>query len=137
LNFADALLGILAQRLLLTLCSKCKKPYTPSGREFEQLANAYGPEYFSELGVNKADLQLCKPVGCDECGGSGYKGRTGVHELLVSSPEMRSMIAKNGSVAEIRDLAIKEGMRSLMQDGIAKVLKGQADFVQLRKVTAG
>lgn len=137
LNFADALLGILAQRLLLTLCGKCKRPYTPSDREYEQLAKAYGPEYFSELGVNKADLKLCKPVGCDECGGSGYKGRTGVHELLVSSPEMRSMIAKNGSVAEIRDLAIQEGMRTLMQDGIAKVLQGQADFIQLRKVTAG
>ncbi len=137
LSFADALLGILAQRLLLTLCSNCKQPYTPSDHEYEQLAKAYGEEYFSELGVNKADLKLYKAVGCDECGGSGYKGRTGIHELLVSSPEMRSMISKNGSVAEIRDLAIQEGMRGLMQDGIAKVLRGQADFIHLRRVTAG
>ncbi len=137
LSFADALLGVLAQRLLLTLCSKCRQPYTPSGQEYEQLAKAYGLEYFSELGVNRTDLQLYKAVGCNECRGLGYKGRTGVHELLVSSPEMRSMIAKNRSVAEIRDLAIQEGMRSLMQDGIAKVLRGQSDFVQLRRVTAG
>ncbi len=137
LSFADALLGILAQRLLLTLCSKCKQPYTPSDHEYEQLAKAYGEEYFSELGKTKADLKLYKAVGCDECGGSGYKGRTGIHELLVSSPEMRSMISKNGSVAEIRDLAIQEGMRGLMQDGIAKVLRGQADFIHLRRVTAG
>ena len=137
LSFADALLGILAQRLLLTLCSNCKQPYTPSDHEYEQLAKAYGSEYFSELGVNKADLQLYKAVGCVECGGSGYKGRTGIHELLVSSPEMRSMIAKNGSVAEVRNLAIQEGMRGLMQDGIAKVLRGQADFIHLRRVTAG
>jgi type II secretory ATPase GspE/PulE/Tfp pilus assembly ATPase PilB-like protein len=136
LSFADALLGILAQRLLLTLCSNCKQPYMPSDHEYEQLAKAYGEENFSELGKTKADLKLYKAVGCDECGGSGYKGRTGIHELLVSSPEMRSMIAKNGLVAEIRDLAIQEGMRSLMQDGIAKVLRGQADFIHLRRVTA-
>ncbi len=137
LSFADALLGILAQRLLLTLCSNCKQPYTPSDHEYEQLAKAYGEEYFSELGTTKADLKLYKAVGCDECGGSGYKGRTGIHELLVSSPEMRSMIAKNGSVAEVRNLAIQEGMRGLMQDGIEKVLRGQADFIHLRRVTAG
>ena len=135
LNFADALIGVLAQRLVRTLCSKCKEPYTPESEEFEKLVAAYGPEYFPELGINEADLQLYRPVGCEVCGGIGYKGRTGVHEVLAGSATMKELIVSKAGAAEIRELAANEGMRTLMQDGIAKVFLGQCDYKQIRAVT--
>ena len=139
-DFADALLGVLAQRLLRTLCSECKAPYKPSPKEMEQLKHIYGhpTERFAEMVKDMGDITLyrAKEGGCERCGKSGYKGRTGIHELLVATPEMKNLIARNASIAEIRKLAINEGMTSLMQDGIWKIMKGQSDIVQLRKVVA-
>jgi type II secretory ATPase GspE/PulE/Tfp pilus assembly ATPase PilB-like protein len=136
LNFADAFLGVLAQRLVRTLCSECKEAYKPSDEEFNQLVHTYGEEYFPELGIKKDDLQLRKPVGCDKCGKTGYKGRTGIHELLISTPEMKKLIVRRSEVSLMRELAMKEGMRTLVQDGIMKVMRGQTDQLQLRMVTA-
>ncbi len=136
LNFADAFLGVLAQRLVRTLCSECKEAYKPSDEEFDQLVHAYGEELFPELGIKKDEIQLRKPVGCDKCGKTGYKGRTGIHELLISTPEMKKLIVRKSEVSLMRELAMKEGMRTLVQDGIMKVLKGQTDQLQLRMVTA-
>ncbi len=133
-NFADALLGILAQRLVRTLCKNCKQPYTPPESEYDMLATLYGPDQFAELGATRSDISLFRPVGCEKCGNTGYKGRTGIHELLVGTNEMKLNIAKRGGVAEIRELAIREGMRTLLQDGIGKVLRGQTDLLQLRRV---
>jgi type II secretory ATPase GspE/PulE/Tfp pilus assembly ATPase PilB-like protein len=140
IDFADALLGVLAQRLLRTLCSECKAPYKPSANEMEQLKHIYGhpTERFAEMVKDIGDITLyrAKEEGCERCGKSGYKGRTGIHELLVATPEMKNLIARNASIAEIRKLVINEGMTSLMQDGIWKIMKGQSDIVQLRKVVA-
>jgi len=136
MNFADALLGVLAQRLMRTLCPSCKQPYIPSQHEVELLEHAYGPQDFPELGINKSELHLYKAVGCEKCGGTGYKGRTGIHELIVATPEMKVLIAKRGVVADIRKLAHEQGMRTLMQDGVIKLLRGQTDFQQLRRVVA-
>ena len=140
MDFADALLGVLAQRLLRTLCPDCKEPYTPSAEEIEQLKHMYGEpqEQFAGLLKSMGEVKLYRPRagGCDRCAKSGYKGRTGIHELLVASPEMKDIIAKNSTIKEIRGLAVKEGMTTLMQDGIVKILKGQSDIFQLRKVVA-
>jgi type II secretory ATPase GspE/PulE/Tfp pilus assembly ATPase PilB-like protein len=136
LNFADAFLGVLAQRLVRTLCSECKEAYKPSDEEFDQLVHAYGEELFPELGIKKDEIQLRKPVGCDKCGKTGYKGRTGIHELLISTPEMKKLIVRKSEVSLMRELAMKEGMRTLVQDGIMKVMRGQTDQLQLRMVTA-
>jgi type II secretory ATPase GspE/PulE/Tfp pilus assembly ATPase PilB-like protein len=140
IDFADALLGVLAQRLLRTLCSECKAPYKPPPKEMEQLKHIYGhpTERFAEMVKDIGDITLyrAKEGGCERCGKSGYKGRTGIHELLVATPEMKNLIARNATIAEIRMLAINEGMTSLMQDGIWKIIKGQSDIVQLRKVVA-
>lgn len=140
IDFADALLGVLAQRLLRTLCSECKAPYKPSPKEMAQLKHIYGhpTERFAEMVKDMGDITLyrAKEGGCERCGKSGYKGRTGIHELLVATPEMKNLIARNASIAEIRKLAINEGMTSLMQDGIWKIMKGQSDIIQLRKVVA-
>jgi type II secretory ATPase GspE/PulE/Tfp pilus assembly ATPase PilB-like protein len=136
LNFADAFLGVLAQRLVRTLCAECKEACKPTEEEFEKIVHAYGEDAFPELGVKKDDLQLYKPTGCERCGKTGYRGRTGIHELLISTADMKKMIVSKTEIAEIRKLAMQEGMRTLVQDGIMKVLKGQTDLLQLRRVTA-
>jgi type II secretory ATPase GspE/PulE/Tfp pilus assembly ATPase PilB-like protein len=136
MNFADALLGVLAQRLMRTLCGNCKQPYPPDTHEIQQLMHAYGEAQFAELGVDPGTLQLYKAVGCDKCGTTGYRGRTGIHELLKSTPAMRELIFNKASVAEIRELAIKEGMRTLMQDGVWKIVQGQSDLSQLFRVAS-
>lgn len=133
-NFADAILGILAQRLVRTLCKKCKEPYTPSKEEFDILSEAYG-EGFAGTGIEYGEkLTLFRPKGCGACNQSGYKGRTGIHELLVGTKEIKSVIAKKSAVEVIRAQAIKDGMRTLYQDGIAKIFMGITDLKQVRSV---
>jgi type II secretory ATPase GspE/PulE/Tfp pilus assembly ATPase PilB-like protein len=133
-NFADALLGILAQRLVRTLCPKCKEAYNPSKEEMEDLMNAYGPG-FQRLGIKYGpDLKLNRAVGCAECNQTGYKGRTGLHELLVGTDEVKQIIARKASVEEIRQQAIKDGMTTLYQDGIIKIFQGITDIKQVRTV---
>jgi type II secretory ATPase GspE/PulE/Tfp pilus assembly ATPase PilB-like protein len=136
MNFADAFLGVLAQRLMRTLCANCKKPYNPGEVEIKQLAHIYDEEMFPELGIDLNTLELHKAVGCEKCGGTGYRGRMGIHELLVGTPTMRELISKRGTVTDIRNLAIKEGMRTLMQDGVIKIIQGKSDLKQLLKVAA-
>jgi type II secretory ATPase GspE/PulE/Tfp pilus assembly ATPase PilB-like protein len=136
MNFADALLGVLAQRLVRTLCSQCKQHYKPSAAEWRRLLTLYGEEHFDELEIRPSDAVLFAPGGCSKCGKTGYKGRTGIHELLLGTPEMKKSIAQRGRVDQIRALAQKEGMRTLLQDGIAKLLKGQFDLQQLLRVAS-
>ena len=135
-NFSDALLGILAQRLMRTLCASCKEPYIPEQKEVDHLIKQYGEDKFDELGVNPSSVELYKAVGCDQCGGLGYKGRVGVHEVLTGTHVMQSMIYKNAELDEIRKQAIKDGMRTLKQDGISKIFLGMSDYTQLLQVTA-
>ncbi|MBF0125656.1 MAG: GspE/PulE family protein [Magnetococcales bacterium] len=134
LNFADALLGILAQRLVRTLCTECKQHYKPDDEEWKRLIRLYGEEYFPELGVTQATTVLYRPGGCGKCGKTGYKGRVGVHELLVATKTMKHKIVGGGKAEEMRTLAVQEGMRTLIQDGVAKVLKGIIDLSQLFRV---
>ncbi len=134
LNFADSLLGILAQRLVRTLCRKCKEPYHPTREEFEYLAKAYG-EHFPELGISYNEkLLLYKLKGCEECNHMGYKGRAGIYELLIGTKEIKRVIARRSTVEEIRQQALKDGMRTLYQDGIAKVFRGLTSYKQVRSV---
>jgi type II secretory ATPase GspE/PulE/Tfp pilus assembly ATPase PilB-like protein len=134
-NFADALLGILAQRLVRTLCPSCKEPYAPSQEEFAALVEEYGPEHWDKVGVSYSpSLTLQRAKGCPKCGGTGYKGRMGIHELLVGSDEVKRLVQKRRPVEELRAQAIKDGMTTLLQDGIQKVLRGHTDFQQVRAV---
>jgi len=134
-NFADAMLGILAQRLVRTLCKNCKKPYNPTEQEFMELVKAYGEEHFHELGITyDASLILQEPDGCDRCNQTGYRGRTGLHELLLATDEVKSLIQQKAPMEEIRAQAIKDGMRLLIQDGVAKVFQGDTDLAQVRRV---
>jgi type II secretory ATPase GspE/PulE/Tfp pilus assembly ATPase PilB-like protein len=154
-NFADALLGILAQRLAKRLCSRCKQSYTPSPEEMKQILQEYCQELLNTepfkkdaraayenvykdlvktYGDDKGQFTLYKKVGCDTCGGSGYKGRLGLHELLVATDPVKKLIQEHARVAEILATCLEEGMRTLKMDGIEKVLQGITDMAQVRAV---
>ena len=154
-NFADALLGVLAQRLGKRLCSDCKKPHTATKEELKSLMDEYclelqnteawkkDPkgsfeaiyrEWTKEFADDKGQFTLYSPVGCDACSGTGYRGRVGLHELLLGSDDVKKHIQEHSRVADIVATALAEGMRTLKQDGIEKVLQGITDIHQVRAV---
>ena len=153
-NFADALLGILAQRLAKRLCKSCKEAYQPSPDEIRRLileycedleaterwkkdpkvaAEAIQTEWLKNYGKD-GKFTLYRAKGCDACGGSGYKGRVGLHELLVGTDALKKQIQEHARVAELFSTALNEGMRTLKMDGIEKVLSGITDLKQVRSV---
>ena len=135
-NFADAVLCILAQRLVRTLCKTCKRKYHPSKEEFDDLVREYGEEDFKKnLGIEYTDdLELHKPEGCDLCSNTGYRGRMGLHELLMGTDDMKKLIQTKAEMKIIRDQAIHDGMTTLKQDGIEKIFQGHCDLIEVRKV---
>lgn len=154
-NFADALLGILAQRLAKRLCSKCKRAHIASDGEIQTLLAEYCEElkntaYFkadpdaacreivsrwvNQYGNENGKITLYEPVGCDHCSGTGYAGRVGLHELLTATDALKKNIQEHARVAEMLATALQEGMRTLKQDGIEKVLQGITDIHQVRAV---
>lgn len=135
-NFADALLGVLAQRLAKRLCPKCKKPYQPNKEEIERIKREYG--YHPLRPLNEKLIETAtffEPVGCSECNYTGFKGRFAIHELLIPDDEIKTLIIKNAPANEIRDLAMQKGFLTLKQDGILKVLKGETTLKQVLAVT--
>lgn len=135
-NFSDALLGVLAQRFMRTICGKSKQPYKPDEKELNHLIDAYGREEFKELEMDMYNIEYQGPVGCDDCGGTGYKGRTGIHELLRGTNELQAMIYQKAELDTIRAQALKDGMQTMKQDGIAKIFQGLTDYQQLLRVVA-
>jgi type II secretory ATPase GspE/PulE/Tfp pilus assembly ATPase PilB-like protein len=134
-NFADALLGIMAQRLIRVLCVKCKEGYNPTPEEFEEIIEAYGYDYWPGTGITYSPaLMLYRPKGCNACSGTGYKGRMGVHELLVGTDELKRAIQHRSPIDELRRLAMEQGMRTLMQDAVEKAFKGFTDIKQARAI---
>jgi type II secretory ATPase GspE/PulE/Tfp pilus assembly ATPase PilB-like protein len=133
-SFSDAVLCILAQRLARRLCSDCKEQYKPEAAEIEDLVAEYGRDDFSLTGIDPASMTLFRPVGCQKCNDSGYRGRVGLHELLEGTDAMKSLVKRKAEVEHIRDQAIKDGMTTLKQDGILKVLQGVTDLKEVRRV---
>jgi type II secretory ATPase GspE/PulE/Tfp pilus assembly ATPase PilB-like protein len=135
-SFADALLGVLAQRLARGLCKQCREQYSPTPDEVEELGAAYGHEAFQVL--LKEDhpfgLKLWKCKGCQACGQSGYKGRVALHELLVGSDDLKRSIQRKAPIDEIRKIATDGGMVTLLQDGVRKVIDGLTDLKQVLAV---
>ena len=135
LNFADALLGILAQRLVRTLCKNCKETFHPTPAEFEEIVESYGRGPFEKLNIAYTDdFMMYRPKGCDVCDKTGYKGRMGIHELVIGTDTMKRLIQKHATVEEMREVAAAEGMTTLLQDGIMKSISGSTDFKQVRRV---
>jgi type II secretory ATPase GspE/PulE/Tfp pilus assembly ATPase PilB-like protein len=134
-NFADALLGIMAQRLIRVLCPKCKEAYHPTEDDFDEIMEAYGREYFKRVGVKYSkDLMLYKPKGCANCNNTGFKGRMGIHELLVGTDDVKRAVQRRASIDELRKLALDQGMRTLLQDALEKMFKGICDYKQARAI---
>jgi type II secretory ATPase GspE/PulE/Tfp pilus assembly ATPase PilB-like protein len=138
LNFSDAFLGVLAQRLARTLCTNCRQSYHPTNEEYGDIVTAYGTEAFKLIGIaNTQDFVLYRSTGCDTCAGSGYKGRMGIHELLEGTREVKRLIKKQASAEDILIHAASEGMITLKQDAIQKVIKGFTDMKEVNRVCIG
>jgi len=134
-NFADALLAVVAQRLVRRLCTDCLEEYHPEQPEFEELVQAYGADDFKKLNVNHdADLVFHRGKGCAACNNTGYRGRAAIHEVLVATDPMKKLIQSKARVAEMVTVAKEEGMTTLVQDGVLKSLDGLTDLKQVKAV---
>jgi type IV pilus assembly protein PilB len=120
---ASALDCVLAQRLVRTLCSHCKQRTIISAEVLRQ--NGYKA---------LVDLEAYEPKGCRRCGGSGYRGRAGIYEVMSVTPEIRRLALERRSSEELRDAAIQQGMRQLRDDGIDKVRQGRTSIAELSRV---
>jgi type II secretory ATPase GspE/PulE/Tfp pilus assembly ATPase PilB-like protein len=140
-NFADALLGVLAQRLVRKLCPDCKTAYTPTGPQLEELALEYYGEARGDPGKilhawrsQSKGITLYRAKGCSRCDRTGYRGRMGLYELLVADPTVKRLVQTRAPLTEIVAAAVASGMRTLKQDGIDKVIRGLTDLQQVRTV---
>jgi len=134
-NFADSLLGVLAQRLARTICSECKEPYHPPREEFEMLAHAFGQSEFALAGfVYDEQFRLYRGRGCASCRDSGYKGRIALHELLIVTDKIKQLIHARATAATLLQAALSDGLTTLVQDGVLKVLEGWTDYNQVKVV---
>ncbi len=135
-NFADAILGIVAQRLVRKLCEKCKTTYHPEREEYDELLNYYGIKWAAEHGLPEfsPDLTLWRRSECDFCNGTGYYGRVALHEIMVATANVKKAIRHNENVEDLKEVALKDGMRTLQMDGVLKILQGITDFGQVKRV---
>ncbi|MGH7472506.1 MAG: GspE/PulE family protein, partial [Candidatus Methylomirabilales bacterium] len=134
-SFADAMLGVLAQRLCKRICSNCKEEYRGSKEEYEELVAGYGADHWEKLGVKyDSNFKLVRGKGCEPCAKTGYKGRVALHELLLGTDRMKRHIQSKSKTEELLNLALQEGMATLVQDGIQKVLRGQTTYKQVKAV---
>ncbi|MBI2512911.1 MAG: Flp pilus assembly complex ATPase component TadA [Opitutae bacterium] len=117
-NISASLVCVCAQRLLRRVCKNCKVKYKPEGREWEILKKAL------QLDGEPPEIFKANPGGCHICGGTGYKGRVGIHELMTNSEELTEAINKEAEVAELKRVAMKNGMKTLHQDSMLKVKMG-------------
>jgi type II secretory ATPase GspE/PulE/Tfp pilus assembly ATPase PilB-like protein len=140
-NFSDALLGVLGQRLVGRLC-ECKTAHVATEAEVRELAEEYCrttcqdvdqviQRWRQQHGQPDGSLLTWQPAGCQACGHTGYKGRLGVYELMAASPALRQAIRNRASAAELLRIAVGEGMMTLEQDAIEKILQGQTDLKQV------
>jgi type II secretory ATPase GspE/PulE/Tfp pilus assembly ATPase PilB-like protein len=99
------------------------------------IVNEYGKKHFESTGIEyNSEMVLARHLGCDNCSGTGYRGRMGIHELMEGTPEVKLMIKKQANTEQILERAQIDGMLTLKQDGILKVLKGQTDLEEVRRV---
>jgi type II secretory ATPase GspE/PulE/Tfp pilus assembly ATPase PilB-like protein len=119
----SSLLGVLAQRLVRSVCPCCKENYKINSRMLE------------ELDLEPGDVQISRGKGCPKCLNSGYKGRLGIFELLIPNEEIRQLILKRRSSEEIRAAARKAGMRTLRESGVDKICSGLTTPEELFRVT--
>ncbi len=134
-NFADALLGVLAQRLTGRLCD-CKEIFQPERVVYDELIHAYGEQYVvgDEWPSYSEEFRMARVNGCKKCNMTGYHGRRAIHELLIGTIAVKNAIKEEKSAEEIKGLAMADGMRTLKMDGITKVLRLETDMEQINRV---
>lgn len=128
---SSSVIGVLAQRLVRVICPHCKESYTTP----REVLLRYGfpiPEGVAE--ETNGELTLFRGVGCNRCKGTGYKGRTGVHELMTMSDPLRDKILERCPSHMIRNLAMSEGMRTLQMDAVSKILMGVTSVDEVLRV---
>lgn len=148
-NFADSLLAVLAQRLVKRLCPHCRKAEPMSDAQLQELLEDYlyvfpkdqrgdratlQAEWQAQYG-DKGQLQHYHSPGCAQCDQTGFKGRAGLHELLTVSKNVRRLIQTGARAEDIQHCALSEGMRTLRQDGIIKVLSGISTLAEVRSTS--
>jgi len=134
-SFADAMLGVLAQRLARRICKDCKEPYVGTTEEYEELRLGYGAEYWDKLGIKQDNtFRLSRGKGCEVCNRTGFKGRVALHELLLGSDQMKKMVQQKARTEDMLKTALGEGMTTLVQDGIQKVLQGLTTYKEVKAV---
>jgi type II secretory ATPase GspE/PulE/Tfp pilus assembly ATPase PilB-like protein len=142
-NFADALQGVVGQRLARRLCLQCRTVHPATSEEIERLVfeycfeteldpNTVRQQWLQQHGSKSGTISLYHSSGCDHCNNSGYKGRVGIHELLISTAAIRKKIHARATAVEILQAAMAEGMRTIKQDGIEKILQGHTDWDQIK-----
>lgn len=122
---ASSVIAVLGQRLVRTICPRCKQNYVP--RESELLEAGIPPEVAQKAGFTKGK-------GCGHCQRGGYRGRIGIHELMLTTGRIRELIFSNKTAADIREVAIEEGMATLYLDGLFKVMKGITTLEEIFRV---
>jgi len=122
---ASALLGAVAQRLVRTNCPKCRRPYKPG---IDELTSIFGKS------LPDKEIQLYRGAGCNDCRNTGFRGRSGVFEILPVSQQIRKMITDGCADGQIKQQAMKEGMRSLTKAAIDEVLQGGTTIEELMRV---
>ncbi|MCP9470357.1 MAG: GspE/PulE family protein [Nitrospira sp.] len=134
-SFADAMLGVLAQRLARRLCKDCKEQYVCTPEEYAELRSGYGSEQWDQLGVKQDNtFRLYRAKGCETCNRSGFRGRIALHELLLGTDEIKRLIQRRATTEEMLKTALAQGMTTLLQDGIQKVLQGQTTYKEVKAV---
>jgi type IV pilus assembly protein PilB len=128
---SSSIIGVLAQRLVRVVCPKCKEAYSASRESLLR----YGFPIHDEVGAETGgEITLFKGAGCDNCKGTGYKGRTGVHELMVMNDEIRDKILEKSPSHILRNLAIQNGMKTLQMDAVQKILMGVTSVDEVLRV---
>ncbi len=134
-SFANALLGVMSQRLVRKLCSNCKQPLQLTPEIRSELNSMYGERFDEDCAtyLGKAG-NLFRRGTCKACQGTGFYGRTAIQELLVASPELRRLISQGAQLEQLTDAASHAGFRTFIQDQIVKALQGHLDFDEVRGV---
>jgi general secretion pathway protein E len=122
---SSSVLAVLAQRLVRVICADCREPYTPNETEL------------ARVGLTESNLSgtIYRPLGCNMCRNTGYRGRTAVHELLVMDDDVRKLVMEKADAAMIRRSCTGKGMKLLRHDGTERVMAGQTTIEELLRVT--
>ncbi|MEK7212735.1 MAG: hypothetical protein AAB686_03595, partial [Patescibacteria group bacterium] len=134
-TIGPALSLIIAQRLVRKLCPKCRKPKATNTELKNKIQKALGKMPERGKKENYKHYTLYEAVGCSECNNFGYRGRVGIFEFLLAGPEMEEVILKQASEVVLRELARKQEMVTMQEDGVLKVLAGMTTLEEIEKAT--